>query len=176
MVCPQCGKEAPEGLSLCQECGAQMPASREATVETQKPENVLTGTVGAVLGAVIGAVAIVLLSQLGLVASISGLILAVCALKGYELLGGRLTKRGIIISCVLILVTPYIADRIDWAILLVQEYPNVTFAEAFEAVPKLLDIGFIVPQTYWTNLVMVYLFAILGAVGTVWSAIKGNKK
>ena len=91
-------------------------------------------------------------------------------------MGGRLTKRGIIISCVLILVTPYIADRIDWAILLVQEYPNVTFAEAFEAVPKLLDIGFIVPQTYWTNLIMVYLFAILGAVGTVWSAIKGNKK
>lgn len=176
MFCPQCGKEVPEGLSLCQECGAQMPAKQEATAAPLKPENVLTGTVGAILGAAIGAVAIILLSQLGLVASISGLILAVCTLKGYELLGGRLTTRGIMISCVLILVTPYIADRIDWAILLVKEYPNVTFAEAFEAVPRLLDMGFIVPETYWTSLIMVYLFAILGAAGTAWSAIKGSKK
>ena len=176
MFCPQCGKEVPEGLSLCQECGAQMPVSREATVELQKPENVLTGTVGAILGAVIGAVAIVLLSQLGFVAAVSGLILAVCTFKGYELLGGRLTTRGIIIGCVLILATPYVADRIDWAIVLMQKHSNVTFAEAFAAVPKLLEEGYIVPEAYWTSLIMVYVFAILGAAGTVWSAIKANKK
>ena len=58
------------------------------------------GVVGALIGSLLGAASIILLSQLGYVAAISGVIMAVCALKGYELLGGKLTKKGVIISAV----------------------------------------------------------------------------
>lgn len=133
-----------------------------------KRENVLTGIVGALLGAAIGAGAIILLGQLGYIASISGFILAVCTLKGYELLGGKLSVKGIVISLLLLLVTPYIADRLDWAIVIMNEYSGegVTFGQAFAAVPALIEEEAIDKNSYITNLLMLYGFTILGAFST----------
>lgn len=51
-------------------------------------DNVVAGAVGAFLGSLIGVACIVLVNQLGYVASICGLVMAVCCLKGYALLGG----------------------------------------------------------------------------------------
>lgn len=53
----------------------------------KRPENVVAGVVGAFLGTLLGVVCTVVIGQLGYVASVSGLIMAVGALKGYELLG-----------------------------------------------------------------------------------------
>ena len=53
-------------------------------MEEKKRENVPAGIVGAFLGSLIGVACAVLIGQLGYVASISGLVMAVCALKGYE--------------------------------------------------------------------------------------------
>ena len=52
-------------------------------MEEKKRENVPAGIVGAFLGSLIGVACAVLIGQLGYVASISGLVMAVCALKGY---------------------------------------------------------------------------------------------
>ena len=146
----------------------QTNVSQEIPEVVFKQENVFTGIVGALLGAVIGAGVIILLGQLGFVASISGFILAVCTLKGYELLGGKLSVKGIVISLILLLATPYIADRLDWAILIMQEFSaeGVTFGEAFAAVPVLIEEGAIVESEYITNLLMLYGFTILGAFST----------
>lgn len=161
MNCSNCGRELLDGEQVCNACGTQAEVT---PVAAQKPENVLTGVVGALIGAVLGGASIVLLSQMGYVAGISGLILAVCTLKGYELLGGQLTKRGIMISCLLMLITPYIADRIDWAIWILQEFPDygLTFADAFAIVHEVAD-----PTAYFSGLGMVYLFVVLGAFGTL---------
>ncbi len=178
MNCPYCDAAVEETAAVCGSCGAelnpeqqtqeqQLPA-QETPVTPEKPENLLTGIVGALLGAAIGAGAIILLGQLGFVASISGFILAVCTLKGYELLGGKLSVKGIVISLILLLATPYIADRLDWAILIMQEFSaeGVTFGEAFAAVPLLIEEGAIVESEYITNLLMLYGFTILGAFST----------
>ena len=53
MNCKKCGKELPDGMMICDECGA----------EQGKPENVVTGVVGALIGAVLGGASIILLSQ-----------------------------------------------------------------------------------------------------------------
>ncbi len=74
------------------------------TKQKARPENVVAGVVGAFLGSLLGVVCTVVIGQLGYVASISGLIMAVGALKGYELLAGRLSKKGALISSVLIVV------------------------------------------------------------------------
>ena len=167
MNCTKCGNPLPEGTERCDSCGFPVKSA-------EKQENMVTGIVGALIGALLGAGSIILLSQLGYVASISGLILAVCTLKGYELLGGKLSGKGIAISIVLMLLTPYVADRIDWAILLMQEFSDygVTFAEAFALIPELLADGSIEQGTYWTNLLMIYGFALLGAFSTLRTTLK----
>lgn len=165
MNCPNCGKELLDGVTICDGCGASVTSQPAVP---QKPENVVTGTVGALIGAVLGGAAIILLSQLGYVAAISGLILAVCTLKGYELLGGTRSKRGTIICCVLMALTPYFADRIDWAIVITQEFASegITFAQAYSVVHALIEEADMVGD-YFMNLGLVYLFVVLGAFTTI---------
>lgn len=176
MICEKCGTFIPSDATACVNCGEPATATQEAPtleqpVQTfdapvfpeEKKENFITGIVGAFIGAVIGGASIVLLSQLGYVAALSGLILAVCTLKGYELLGKKLSVKGLIICLALILITPYIADRIDWAIVIMQNSLGSTLGEAFANVPLYIEVGAIEKSNYITSLLMVYGFAALGA-------------
>ena len=184
MFCPKCGKQAHDSAIICEYCGQTLkqdtvpgapvyPGASAPVAVAEKPENVVAGIVGALLGAAIGAAAIILLDLAGYMAAISGVILAVCAYKGYELLGGKLSKTGILISTLLILVTPYVADRISWAIFIMREFEvyGVTFAEAFAVVHEVAD-----PDTYASTLGMLYLFTALGAFSVVRKQLKLGKK
>ncbi len=167
MNCPICQTPIPEDGSVCPNCG-NVPAQAEPTTPevVQKAENFATGLVGALLGAVLGGASIVLLNQLGFVASVSGFILAVCTLKGYELLGGRLMKKGIILSLILIALTPYIADRISWAIVIVQQFPEVSIGEAFQTVHETIELNNL-QGDYIKDLLFLYGFTVLGAFSTI---------
>ncbi len=167
MKCSKCGMEVPEGIQRCDHCGFSVKIA-------EKRENVIGGMVGAFLGALIGGISIILIGRLGYVASVSGLILAVCTLKGYELLGGKRSGKGIAISILFMLVTPYMADRIDWAVVIMQEFAEygVTFGEAFAAVPELLKDGSIAMGAYIKNLLMIYGFCVLGAFATLRDTLK----
>lgn len=153
------------------------PENLENPAEVKAPENVALGIVGALIGAAIGAACIILLSQLGYIASLSGVVLAFCTLKGYELLGKGISTKGIVICIVLMVITPFVADWIDWAIVVMQYYEGsaITFAEALLIVPLLMEDGSIAMSDYLTNLGMIYLFVALGAFYTVKSAFKKKK-
>lgn len=172
MNCTKCGNPIAENASFCEFCGQSI--ENTPAEPAKKPENVVAGFVGAFIGSLIGGGCIILLSQLGFVSALSGLIMAVCTLKGYELLGGRMSKKGIMIAIVLMLVMPYIADRIDWAILIKSEFADygITFGEAFAIVPALIAEEAIEMSTYLTNLLMIYGFAALGAFTTLRAAFK----
>ncbi len=167
MNCTKCGNPVPEGAVCCDNCGFAFKSA-------EKSENLIGGIVGAFLGALIGGASIILIGMLGYIASFSGLILAVCTLKGYELLGGKLSGKGIVISILFMLATPYLADRIEWAIVIMQEFADygVTFAEGFAAVPELLKDGSIEMGDYIKNLLMIYGFCVLGAFATLRNALK----
>lgn len=167
MNCSKCGNPVAEGTKRCDQCGFPIKP-------VEKKENLLAGLVGAFIGALIGGACIILISQLGYIASVSGLVLAICTLKGYELLSGKLSGKGIVISIVLMLVTPYLADRIDWAILITQEWAEfgVTFAEAFAVFPELLKDGTVEMGAYIKNLLMIYGFALIGAFSVVRNSLK----
>jgi hypothetical protein len=179
--CQNCGAAAPtescivNGAQalLCESCFSTLSASCDQAHQKaeQKPENVLAGTVGALLGSLLGVGALVLLGQLGYVAAVSGIIMAVCALKGYELLGGKLSKKGIVISCVIILAMVYLGNWCDWAVS-ISRYYSADFLDAFQAIPELVSEEAIDPANYYGNLAMHYLFALLGAVPTILGAIK----
>ena len=132
----------------------------------KRQENVVAGVVGAFLGTLLGVVCTVVIGQLGYVASLSGLIMAVGALKGYELLGGRLSKKGAVISSALILVMTWLAHRLTWAIALTSAVGLGVF-DSFQAIPELLEAGLLEGPAYWGDLVMLYLFTLLGAVPTI---------
>ena len=119
----------------------------------------------------LGVVCTVVIGQLGYVASVSGLIMAVGALKGYELLGGWLSKKGAVISSVLILVMTWLAHRLTWAIALASAAGLGVF-ESFQTIPELLEAGLLEGPAYWGDLVMLYLFTLLGAVPTIIAGLR----
>ena len=139
--------------------------------QKKRQENVVAGLVGAFLGTLLGVVCTVVIGQLGYVASLSGLIMAVGALKGYELLGGRLSKKGAVISSALILVMTWLAHRLTWAIALTSTAGLGVF-ESFQTIPELLEAGLLEGPAYWGDLVMLYLFTLLGAVPTIIAGLR----
>lgn len=139
------------------------------TKESKRQENVVAGIVGALLGTLLGVVCTVVIGQLGYVASVSGLIMAVGALKGYELLGGTLSRKGAVISSALILVMTYLAHRFSVALEVITalDAPMSDLFVYFQAVPALVEAGLLEAPAYWGNLAMLYLFTLLGAVPTI---------
>lgn len=136
-----------------------------------KRENIVGGIVGAFLGSLVGVLCTVVIGQLGYVASISGLVMAVGALKGYELLGGSLSKKGAVISSVLVLVMTWFAHRLSWSISVASAVGAGVF-QCFRIIPELLDAGWLESRAYWGDLVMLYLFTLLGAVPTILGGLR----
>ena len=153
----------------------EQPQAASAKVKKDR-ENPLTGMIGALIGAAIGAGVIILLGKLGLVASVSGFILAVCTLKGYEILGRRIGKVGIVFCLILIAVTPYVADRLEWAIAIKNAYSDmgVSLVDAFRVVPDFIKEGAISVADYAKGLALIYLFAGIGAFSTLRSLFTGR--
>ncbi len=147
---------------------------RENPAELKAPENMPLGIVGALIGAILGGASIILLSEMGYVASLSGVILAFCTLKGYELLAKGLSKKGIIFCVLLMLVTPFVADLVGWAIVIQRDLPELGagLVEAMLLIPVLIQEEVIVLSDYLINLGMIYLFVILGGFYIVKNAIK----
>lgn len=175
MNCEHCGTPLAEGAASCGVCGTPVQVmDRENPAELPAPERMGMGILGALVGAVIGGASIVLLSQLGFVAAISGFLLAVCTLKGYQLLGRRLTRRGVIFCLILMIVTPVIADGIDWAIVVMDSWAEygITFWESLILVPELIADGTIPMGSYLSNLGMLYLFVAIGGFATVKNAFR----
>lgn len=158
---------------LCQDCynARASMAGQKQQRENQKQENVVAGVVGALLGSLVGVIAIIIFSQMGYVAAISGIIMAVCTLKGYELLGGKITKKSVIACVIVMLVMVYVGDRLDWAVVISKEL-GAGFFDAFRAVPAFLSNGLIESGSYYGNLALIYLFTALGAVPTIMGRLK----
>ena len=157
-------------MHLCPDCGVNMQGNLMTAAQQMqnKKDNVVAGTVGALLGSLLGVLCIIVLSRLGYVAAISGVIMAVGVLKGYELLGGKLTKKGLVIGVVIMLIMTYVGDRLDWAIMLygeIGDYYNLF--ECYRLVPVMLEEDIIEMGSYIGNLVLIYVFLLLGAVPSI---------
>ena len=183
-VCERCGQSLPTEIVnvgvgrqiLCQNCYNEVSQEKfeKQQQKEAKPENVIGGIVGALLGSLLGVAAIILLSQLGYISAVSGIVMGVCALKGYEILGGKLTTKGIIISVVIMLIMVYVGDRFDWAIVVAKAWEENVF-DCFRAIPELIKEEVIAESDYIGNLVKLYLFCLLGAVPSVIGLVKSKQ-
>ncbi|MDE5866729.1 MAG: FUSC family protein, partial [Lachnospiraceae bacterium] len=183
--CQFCGQQAETAcyvsggsyMHLCNECAGRM--RNDVTMATKKKdsksENVIGGIVGALLGSVLGVICIVVFGRMGRVAVASGIVMAVCTIKGYELLGGKFTKKGVVISCLMMIVMTFVGNNIDWAID-IAEFFEVDFFSAFRGVIPLLQEGYLEASTYYYNLILLYVFTAIGAVPTVIGSLKDSKE
>lgn len=112
----------------------------------------------------------ILVAQFGYVAAASGIVMAVAALKGYVLLGGRLSKKGVAIASVLMVAATWLAHGLMWAISAAPVLGAGVF-ETWVSLPDLISLTG-TGREYWSELVMLYLFTLAGAVPTVISTMR----
>ena len=199
MFCPKCGGQNPDNSRFCSYCGNEMniaaaqpqysapqqpqysaPAQPQPQYTYQAPPvevvkgNMPLGILGALIGGLLGALSILLFFQMELVASLSGLILAFCTLKGYELLGKKLSTAGIVICVVIMLIMPFLAYMVHNAIYVMKQ-ADVSFGFAFEACVNAIKNGYVSFGDIASDLALVYLFAAFGGVGTAIAVIKSSK-
>lgn len=171
--CQICGKAkeaAPylierEPQYICPDCAGQAQKEKEGLEQQDqyKEENVAAGIIGAFLGSVLGFICIVLCGKLGYITAISGIVMGICTIKGYELLSGKVTKKGIVFSVMLILIMAYCGDRLGWA-MEVSKVWDIGVMEAFKILPELVKEGYIDSMAYLRNLVMLFIFTFGGAI------------
>lgn len=132
----------------------------------QQRERVGLGILGAFVGTLIGAACIVLLGQFGYIASLSGVIMGICALKGYQILAKEISVKGIIVCAVLMIIMVYLSNWFSYALAVAEVY-EADILTSFCAVPTLIGEGAIEKGMYFKDLIMLYIFTALGAVPAV---------
>ena len=165
---------------LCDSCYQQLGHLQEQNQQAElgKTENVVAGTVGALLGSLLGVACIVLLGQLGYVAAVSGIVMAICTMKGYELLAGRFSTVGLVVSIVLMLGMTYVGYQLDWSVAVYNElkdYYELSLLDCFRMIPEMLRQEIIDSSTYIGELVKLYAFTLLGAIPTAISSMRSRK-
>ena len=139
-------------------------AEGSVSVSDSVKERVVLGTLGAFVGALIGTICIAILGQFGYIDSIGGVVMGFCAMGGYQLLGKKMSKKGIIITIVIMLVMVYVSNWISYAIVWADVWEE-DFMTAFWSIQRRVRIGLI--KGYYKNLVMLYVFMASGAVPTI---------
>lgn len=104
-------------------------------------ENVLLGIIGAVLGVLLGSALWVFLGRIGFIAGIAGYAIVFCGMKGYGLLGGHLSKGGIILCIILSFLAILAAEFVSLGITVhseLGEMYSLSMTDSFRLLPELL--------------------------------------
>jgi len=185
--CEQCGNTS-EALNcyeinsghhyLCSNCSANIQSSLKAHQQDilSAKSKLVPGLVGAFLGSLIGCALWIAIYKLGYIAGIAGAVTAICAMKGYEMLGGHLDRKGVIGSVIIMLVMIYIGNKIAWswkAFDALKEY-GYTFSDCFRGLGDILDASDLYGD-YCTDLVIGYLLTALCSYKNIINAFRASR-
>lgn len=166
-----------EVVYLCDECAGEIEKGLQENQEEIKSQksNLVGGLVGAFLGALIGVVLWIVIGKLGYISGIAGFVMGFCAMKGYELLGKHLDKKGVIACIIMLVIMVYFANKLTWAISAYSELKayDWTFSEVFQ------NLGYILSESgltggYFTDLVIGYLLTALASFGSIRNAFRAS--
>lgn len=161
---------------FCSSCYTNVTSQLQQNAVKKKAEghgNVLGGIIGALLGSLIGVVVWVLIYQLGYISVLGGLAMIFCTLKGYELLCGKLTKPGIVISCVISILMLFVAEYACLAIEITKAYSDFSFMDSCQLVPLFMKEPE-VSNAVTMDLFVGFIFMVVGAFATVKQALKDS--
>lgn len=183
--CNKCGIENSSSLYsvntslnyLCDNCHNDTIGTLEMNKQAIKLKkgNMITGIVGAFLGALLGSVIWILIAQLGYISAIGGIAIAVCAFKGYEMFGGKLNVTGIIICCVIVIATIYFATHMSYAIEVYNvfsEMYGMSFFDSFRIVPEMIKEEPELMAAFIGDLVIGYVLSLIVVIPSAISTAK----
>ena len=130
-----------------------------------KTENVGMGAIGAVIGSLAGVVAIILFDLIGFVASLAGVVMGYATLFMYEKLAKGISKKGVIICIVVMIVMVLVGENLAWSIAIAKEL-NTPVTDIFPNLYQILKLADVM-GSYIGNLALVYLFTALGAFSII---------
>ena len=164
-----------EFLQMCEPCAAQMEQELKSNQKAVKGKksNFIGGLVGALLGALLGSVVWIVINRLGYIAGIAGLVMVVCAMKGYSLLGGTLDRKGVIVSVLICAVMVFLANKIAWSWAVYHEVKqyNVSFFDVFRGLERFLK-EIEVMGDYIKDLVIGYLLTAVASFMYIRGALR----
>lgn len=123
-------------VNLCDDC-KNMITNQEDEVIENSPK----GIIGALAGALIGGAAWVLVSQLGVIASIVGYLIVYLSIRGYEMLAGRISKKGLIICVVCSVLALIAAEYVCLGIEIMDLVSLNNIFNAFSMIPYFLSFS-----------------------------------
>lgn len=188
--CESCGTEyglnlyQVDGIShmFCSGCYQKVSGQIQENTTRKKQQgsgNVIGGIIGALLGSLLGVAAWVLIYQAGYISALGGLLMVICAMKGYELLGGRLNALGITITCIISVAMLFVSEYLCLGIEVYKAYNeytrtiSITFMGALEDVPLFLTEPEIAAAVF-KDLAIGLVLMVFGAFGTVKQTYKSN--
>lgn len=158
---------------VCSECSAKVQSDlqrRQEAVKSQK-SNLVPGLIGAVIGSLIGCALWILIYKLGYIAGIAGAAIGVCALKGYEILGKHLDRKGVIGSVIVMFVMIFFANKIAWAWEIYDVYKGdgFTFSEVYRVTDEIISYSELTGR-YYMDLVIGYVLTLLSSYRNIMNA------
>lgn len=150
-------------------------AQVQDTVEAyeSREENFLLGIVGSLVGAILGGAVALVIARFGYVSVFAGLALGYCTIKGYELLGKKLTTKGVVVSAIWMILTVLLVHQLDYALEVMKQF-DVGFEDAWDSINNAV-FNSVFPKNYFLNLGMLVVFTLGGAWISVQSALEVQK-
>ena len=163
---------------LCESCAANVEK-----LETQRileseavEENVVAGIIGALLGSIVGVIAILLIGRAGYISALGGIVMAVATVFGYEKLAKKITGKGIAVCVITMIVMVFVAEKLDWCIEIydIMKSEDVAFLDLYARFFYVLEI-FEATKEFFLDLGLLYVFTLLGAFPTIKKKIAERK-
>ena len=155
------------------------------TTNSDVRENVVAGIVGALLFALAGGVIWFVFYLLGFIVGISGLVGAICAIKGYSIFAKKESIKGIVISVVISLLIIVLAWYLCLAYDVCEAYKawyeegfvdyTISYFDAVRGAYQFLSDPEIGPA-YFGDLAIGLVFCIIGGGSYVVNKIRGVKQ
>ncbi len=142
-------------------------------------ENIIKGLLGSFLGSFIGILIIVLFSNFGIVASISGFVMASLTIRFYKNYSGNISKIGLLLCVIVMVVMTLVAHNLSVTLEIAKVQnqagytPDVIYI--FTHIFYFLRNGYIKAGYYISRLVLLYLFMFIGAYNVISSNIRNLK-
>lgn len=160
---------------ICETCSKEIEASlqeKQVNIKMRKSQ-FIPGLIGAFLGALLGAALWILVYRLGYIAGLAGAVTAICALKGYEMFGKHLDKKGVICSIIIMIAMIFFANKIAWAweaFDALSEY-GYTFSDCYRYLGDILEASELT-GSYYGDLGIGYFLTLICSLGNIINAFK----
>ncbi len=169
-ACPECGYGITDGgkwklvngvaYPVHPACGEKIRAAMAN--QLQPSGSYLTGTLGALIGTVLGSIVWALILSFGFFVSIAGLLIGFLAQKGYDLLHGRQGKLKVVILIVMVILGVLIGNLLGYFIVYAKDMMGIyDVGEIFSTIFEDMENSAFQTE-FLGNIAMGLLFAGLG--------------